>query len=67
MTKPRVNLNRDFSYENVSESEQCEMCYADEGKYLGRLGQYAWYRCAACGWDFPVKAETPERRKRLED
>ena len=61
------NLNDDLSYENSAEIEVCEMCDTPNGRYLGRLGQLAWYRCAACGWDFPVRAETPERRKRLED
>ncbi len=60
-------MNDDLNYENQSEREECAWCGQWEGRYLGRLGRLAWYRCAACGGDFNVEADTPERRKGLED
>lgn len=32
----------------------CPKC-GSEGTLLGWLGNLAWFRCRACGWEFNVK------------
>lgn len=38
----------------------CPVCFSQELRLLGVLGRLYWYRCGACGWNFPQRLEDDE-------
>ena len=46
-----MNIQELIDQEPVS----CPMCDSNDNKSMGVLGQKAWLRCNACGWDHSIE------------
>lgn len=46
-------FGHDYDHDEHADTARCPEC-GGEGVSMGFLGFLQWFRCRACGWDFPV-------------